>query len=355
MKRGENVVESIRAADLFCGVGGLTHGLRRAGIDVRLGIDLDPACKYPYEANNAATFLCAGVESISGDVIHEAWGEAEYRLLAGCAPCQPFSTYSQGRDHSDDGRWFLLDNFARLVEQTSPDFVTMENVPRLRDQSIFASFVAKLQALSFTVSHQVVNCADYGVPQDRRRLVLLASRHGSIELVKPTTPEGRRQTVREAIGRLRPIVAGETDGADRLHQCAALTEVNLRRIKHSKPGGNWREWPDDLILPCHRKRSGERYGSVYGRMSWDAPSPTMTTQFFGYGNGRFGHPEQDRALSLREGAVLQSFPNNYSFARQGDPIFFKEMGRLIGNAVPVKLGEAIGQSFAAHARSLRNT
>lgn len=353
MERGAVSAGGIRAADLFCGVGGLTYGLRQAGVDVRLGVDLDPACEYPYEANNDAPFMRAGVETISGDVIKDAWGEAEYRLLAGCAPCQPFSTYSQGRDHTQDGRWFLLDHFARLVEETSPDFVTMENVPRLRDQAVFSSFVAKLEALAFTVTHQVVHCADYGVPQDRRRLVLMASRHGSVELIAPTTPQGKRRTVRDAIGGLPPLVAGEMDGNDRLHQCAALTEVNLRRIRHSKPGGNWREWPEDLVLACHRKQSGERYGSVYGRMSWDGPSPTMTTQFFGYGNGRFGHPEQDRALSLREGAVLQSFPKNYRFVKQGDPILVKEVGRLIGNAVPVKLGEAIGRSFAAHARGLR--
>lgn len=135
---------------------------------------------------------------------------------------------------------------------------------------------------------------------------------------------------------------------DPLHQTATLSPTNLLRIRASKPGGTWRDWDPELVATCHRKRSGKTYPSVYGRMSWDEPAPTVTTQFFGFGNGRFGHPEQDRAISLREGAILQSFPKNYRFVKPGEPIHFSILGRLIGNAVPVKLGEAIGRSLVAH-------
>ena len=122
----------------------------------------------------------------------------------------------------------------------------------------------------------------------------------------------------------------------------------MQRIKASRPGGSWRDWDEDLVADCHKKGSGKTYPSVYGRMSWDELAPTMTTQFYGFGNGRFGHPEQNRALSLREGAILQSFPRSYKFARKGEQIFRKTVGRLIGNAVPVKLGEAIGKSILRH-------
>jgi len=143
------------------------------------------------------------------------------------------------------------------------------------------------------------------------------------------------------------------DFTDRLHQSAGLDPINLKRIKASVPGGTWRDWPKDLVAECHKKRSGKTYPSVYGRMVWDAPSPTITTQFYGFGNGRFGHPEQNRAISLREGAVLQSFPKSYKFVAPGTPISFTSVGRLIGNSVPVKLGKAIGQSFVDHARQHR--
>jgi len=131
----------------------------------------------------------------------------------------------------------------------------------------------------------------------------------------------------------------------------SLSPLNLRRIKASRPGGTWRNWPPELQAACHRKTTGATYPSVYGRMEWDRPAPTITTQCFGYGNGRFGHPEQDRAISLREAAMLQTFPEMYAFAPPGASIKFNKMGRLIGNAVPVRLGEVIAQSLIGHANA----
>ncbi len=135
-----------------------------------------------------------------------------------------------------------------------------------------------------------------------------------------------------------------------MHTSAGLTSINLARIKASKPGGSWRDWPKRLIADCHKSASGQTYPSVYGRMEWDKPAPTITTQCYGYGNGRFGHPEQDRAISLREAAILQSFPRSYKFIPANEPVNFKSTGRLIGNAVPVDLGRAIAKSINLHIR-----
>ena len=157
-------------------------------------------------------------------------------------------------------------------------------------------------------------------------------------------------TVKDAIGNLPPLIAGSTDPDDLMHSATALSEKNLKRIRQSVPGGTWRDWDKELQLKCHKKSSGKTYPSVYGRMLWDAPSPTITTQFYGYGNGRFGHPSQDRALSLREGAILQSFPRDYKFISSTDILNKHKLGLQIGNAVPVRLGEVIGLSILEHIR-----
>lgn len=192
----------IRGVDLFCGAGGLTRGLEAAGIDVAFGVDLDPDCEYPYQSNNKAKFVLKTVEDLSAADFEKAFDRAKYKLIAGCAPCQPFSTYQRGKGGPEDGRWNLLEHFGRLVKEVEPDLVTMENVPRLQHQKIFFDFVADLREEGFEVSHAVVNCIDYGVPQQRQRLVLLASKLGPIEMIAPTTPDGQRRTVRDAIHKL---------------------------------------------------------------------------------------------------------------------------------------------------------
>lgn len=334
-----------RCVDLFCGVGGLTRGLLDAGIPVVAGYDLDARCKYPYEANNTSKFFLRSIEEIDGKEVAEHFDDAEVKILAGCAPCQPFSSYSQRYDQKRDGKWKLLVEFQRLVEESQPDIVTMENVPLLKNHLVFKEFVEKLKYLGFFVWAQVVQSADYGVPQSRKRLVLLASKFGPLELLPSS---GVRTTVRETIENLPPIAAGETSSVDALHTSASLSEKNRLRIQNSIPGGTWSQWPSHLIADCHKKDSGQTYPSVYGRMEWDAVSPAMTTQCFAYGSGRFGHPEQDRAISLREAALLQSFPKSYEFLEKGEKIKLGPLGRLIGNAVPVGLAKAVGLSIHAH-------
>lgn len=337
---------NIKAADIFCGVGGLTRGLERAGIEVELGVDIDPACEYPYTANNSAKFLRKSVVRASASDLVLDRKPGTRRLLAGCAPCQPFSSYHQKADTSDR-RWYLLRHFARLAEECDPDFITMENVPNLEHQLVFKRFVKRIKNLGYEVSHEVVDCSDFGVPQVRRRLVLLASKLGPIALERPRRKR-KAKTVKQTIGKLPPIEADEVHPKDRFHQASGLSTLNMRRIRASKPGGTWRDWNRELVARCHTRKTGRTYPGVYGRMAWNEPAPTITTQYFGFGNGRFGHPVQNRGISLREGAMLQSFPKGYRFVAPGKPIHRSTIGRLVGNAVPVKLGEAIGRTLIAH-------
>ena len=336
--------------DLFCGAGALSHGFRLEGFRIACGYDIEEACRFPFEENNEAPFVRRDVAAISYGELDKEFVPGLPRILIGCAPCQPFSRYSQGRE---DPKWKLLGDFARLVVDTSPDVVTMENVPQLvqfKGGSVFEDFVAKLRASGYRVERTIVNCADFGVPQERSRLVLIGSRHGDPLLPEPTHAPEEYVTVSQAIRGMPPLAAGGADPTDRLHCASRMSALNFERIRASRPGGTWRDWPADLVAECHRKEKGRGYASVYGRMRWDRPSPTITTQFHGFGNGRFGHPEQDRALSLREGAILQSFPKDYAFVPPCGTVHFKTIGRLIGNAVPVELARAIARAIEAHLR-----
>lgn len=340
----------IDAVDLFCGGGGLTCGLRQAGIDVRMGVDFDGRCQYAYEHNNHAKFLNKSVVEVTAEEVCDNFRPGHVSLLAGCAPCQTFSKYNQKATWRDK-RWLLLDQFTRLVREAHPQLVTMENVPKLEDQKVFARFTGALHDLGYHVCHQVVDCPRYGFPQLRQRVVLIASVFGDIQ-VPPPPRDVHVQTVREIIGDLPKLKAGQCDPNDRLHFCASLSPLNMRRIRASKQGGTWRDWPKDLVAECHRKDTGKTYGGVYGRMSWDKPAPTMTTQFFGFGNGRFGHPEQNRAISVREGAMFQGFPSDYQFVPEGETPNISLLGKMIGNAVPVGLGRLIGETFVSHLKQL---
>lgn len=338
----------IACVDLFCGAGGLTRGLIDAGVNVVAGVDLDGACKHPYESNNGSAFHSLDVSKLTGAAVVSWFGDASVRVLAGCAPCQPFSSYSQRYDTVGTERWGLLNHFARLVREVEPDIVTMENVPMVTKHSVFDEFVKTLRGQGYKVWFKVIDCAEYGLPQRRRRTVLLASRFGKLELRAPESPSQR--TVADVLKRLPQLRHGGSDACDPLHTASRLSDLNYERIKVSKPGGSWRDWPKQLIAECHRKKSGKSYPGVYGRMRWDEPSPTLTTQFYGFGNGRFGHPSQARGLSLREGAILQGFPEDYSFVPDGERVQFKVLGRLIGNAVPVDLGRVIGQTIVEHVK-----
>lgn len=342
----------IACIDLFCGAGGLTHGLIKAGIPVVAGVDIDEACRYPFETNNKSHFIAEDIKNVKPVQLKWLYGDAGIRILAGCAPCQPFSSYSQRYDMLTSQQWPLLYQFARLIKAVLPDIVIMENVPLVKKHVVFNDFVANLRRLGYNVWQNVVDCTKYGLPQTRKRMVILASAIGPIELIAPTHEKPR--TVKDAIGKLPAIEAGSVHKNDAFHMAAKLSDLNLERIRASRPGGTWRDWPKRLVLECHRKETGRTYSGVYGRMAWDDPSPTITTQFYGFGNGRFGHPEQDRGISLREGAILQGFPKDYAFVPEGSPTHFNVLGRMIGNAVPVVLGNVIGKSIFAHLNMFGN-
>lgn len=338
------------AIDLFCGIGGLTKGLSLSGINVQAGIDIDSSCRFAYEKNNNAQFINCDITSLKGEQLEEFYPDNTVRILVGCAPCQPFSKYTNRyrKDGSTDEKWKLLYSFARLVQEVKPEIISMENVPELEHETVFEDFVSALKKSNYYVNWKIVYCPEYGVPQNRKRLVLLASCLDEIKIIPPFYDSGCYPTVRQAIGNLPALKNGERDANDPLHCACRLSSINLKRIKQSIPGGTWRDWDEELRLKCHKKESGKTYSSVYGRMCWDEPSPTITTQFYGYGNGRFGHPEQDRALSLREGAILQSFPSDYIFIDNDHPTTRRKIGMHIGNAVPVELGRAIGISIQQH-------
>jgi DNA (cytosine-5)-methyltransferase 1 len=343
--------KEIGIVDLFCGVGGLTHGFVLEGYDVVAGIDLDESCSYAYETNNNAEFIKRDIRKLKSEEIENLFSSKKIKVLVGCAPCQPFSRYSV-KPSKRNNDWNLVRSFAKIIEETKPDIVSMENVPQLQGHKVFKDFQKKLEKAGYKISWQIVYGPDYGLPQERERLILLASRLGEITLIEKThTPENYR-TVQNAIGDMPKLEAGQHNPIDHLHVASKLSKTNLARIKASKPGKTWRSWPMRLRLACHKKTSGKGYVSVYGRMEWNKPSPTITTQFYGYGSGRFGHPEQDRAISLREGALLQTFPENYVFAKGHDSIKIKTIGKHIGNAVPVVLGQVIAKSIKRHLEGL---
>lgn len=365
----------IEAIDLFCGAGGLTRGLLDAGIEVKAGFDVEESCKYAYEKNNeGAKFFGQDVGTVTSDQLNKIWskGKNTIKLLAGCAPCQPFSSAANAvrlkdktkEEEANDGvsdstgpndpRYYLLNEFTRLIRECEPHLVTMENVPKVRSHAPFLNFVSTLKYLGYKVWYQSVACDKLGVPQTRRRLVLLASRMGEVptQLVQPE-PYSEGKDVGEVLSKLNPLKAGEADPADKIHFARNLSPINLQRIRASTPGGTWRDWPEELRSPCHVKDTGASFSAVYARMREDQASPTMTTQFYNFGAGRFGHPTQDRALTPREAALLQSFPKTYDFVGDQREIFMDKLGRMIGNAVPPKLGEAIGATFIKHVTTIK--
>ena len=343
-------LENITVVDLFCGIGGLSYGLYKNGFDIKAGIDTDESCRYCYEYNNKAKFICKDVNQVTGDEIDLLFGHG-IKILVGCAPCQPFSSYSFKHKEKDQSKYDLLYQFGRLVRETLPDIVSMENVPQIlhfEKKPVFQDFCNTLQELEYEFDIKEIYCPDYGIPQTRKRLVLLASRLGKIEIKNKTHRPKKYRTVRDVIGNLPPVAAGQSDPKDAMHRARALSEINLQRIKATKEGGSWKDWPEQLLLECHKKESGATYSSVYGRMKWDEPAPTMTTHCTGLGNGRFGHPEQDRAITLREAAAFQTFPKKFRFFRNKKDFNPSVVCRQIGNAVPPRLGEIIGQSIVKH-------
>ena len=337
----------MKAIDLFCGAGGLTHGLQRAGWDVMAGVDADPTVAETYQRNNPeARFVQADLRSVTDDDLCALAGAVPRRelLLAGCAPCQPFSKQHRRRGFGERSDATLLLEFARLIRALRPGAVLMENVPGVASSTGLRSlrpFLRTLRDCGYDYDRRVLNARDFGVPQHRRRFVLLAVQDAPASLppAADVRSEVRHFTVRDAIGHFPEIAAGETHDFIPNHHAARLSPLNMERIKAVRPdGGGRRDWPKRLELGCHR-RAGIGFSDVYGRMWWDRAAPTLTSRCNSLSNGRFGHPEQHRAVSLREAAALQTFSDDYEFFGSKNGI-----ARWIGNAVPVRFAEALGSA-----------
>lgn len=346
-KRKRKEKEKLKAVDFFCGAGGVTCGFQSAGIKVLGGIDIDVTCKETYERNNeGAIFLNKDISTYQPKALRKDLKikpNDDKLIFVGCSPCQYYSSVNNIKSKSAKGK-LLLEDFQRFVDYFKPGYVFIENVPGLKrsPESPLAKFKEFLDANSYIYSDDVLNAKYLGVPQNRRRYVLIASRVSpSIDL--PNENKDKLVSVGQAIGDTNlfpPIPAGHKDNSYFIHTSAELKEINLRRIRSTLPNGGSRDgWPPELQLDCYRSYAG--HSDVYGRMKWGKPSPTITTKFYSLSNGRYGHPEQDRALSLREGAVLQSFPIDYRFYASGQG----KIARLIGNAVPPKMAEEIGKAI----------
>lgn len=335
----------IKAVDFFCSAGGVTCGFKQAGIDVLGGIDIDPACQVTYEKNNNAKFLLEDVSSLEKKSISETFGITKNQddlIFVGCSPCQYYSNIKTDKSKSEDTRLLLAD-FQEFVDYYRPGYVFIENVPGLdkKPESPLGQFKTFLADNGYVFDEAILNAKYYGVPQNRRRYVLIANRLKK-DIKLPREDRKNIKTVKEAIGDLTkyfPILHGTKDPTLFMHSSALLSQINLKRIKITPHnGGGRRDWKDKSLQPdCYLNHDG--HTDVYGRMAWDIPAPAITTRFISYSNGRYGHPEQDRAISLREGASLQSFPEDYMFYSNSQGTIAK----MIGNAVPPLLAKAIGK------------
>ncbi len=337
--------QQLKAVDFFCGAGGVTAGFSMAGIKVLGGIDFDINCKDTYEENHPnSKFLKRDISDYTPEDLIKDLSIKRHDdelVFIGCSPCQYYSSVNNIKDKSAKGK-LLLEEFQRFVEYFKPGYIFIENVPGLKKnpESPLGKFKQLLSELGYNFSEDVLNAKYFGVPQNRRRYVLLATRVApKIDL--PKKKKNNIVTVKEAIGDpsvFPSIKAGHKDKTPFLHSCASLNAKNLKRIQHtSKNGGSRKEWSNDteLQLECYKNYDG--HSDVYGRLYWNRPSPTLTTKFYSLSNGRYGHPEQDRALILIEEAVIQSFHPDYKFMASSQGI----NGKLIGNAVPPKLAEQI--------------
>lgn len=331
------------AIDLFAGCGGLTQGLRDAGFEVVGAVEMDPIAAETYALNHPdANLLIKDVREVSPCDLLEGCSlyEGELDLLAACPPCQGFSRMPMNNrpERLSDVRNRLVDDVLRFVEGLRPRTVMLENVPNLARYSRYRRFKASLRKLGYRVSDAVVDVADYGVPQRRRRLVLLASSIGTISLADTIK---RPRTVRDAIGGLP---AGGLEG-DPLHDVTEHRSERVRQlIAHiPKDGGSRSSLPEGFGLRCHAEHDG--FHDVYGRMRWDDVSPTITGGCINPSKGRFLHPEEDRAITLREAALLQSFPPPYKFSLRRGKYAAAEM---IGNALPPGFSYAQALAIRQH-------
>ena len=348
-------VRPLRAVDFFCGAGGMSYGLSQAGIDVLGGVDNSVDCKKTYEANvPGAVYVRRDITRLSAPELGRRLGlqvDDPDLILCGCSPCQFWSKIRTDKTKSLKTA-FLLKQFQKFIRHYRPGYVVVENVPglyRRKDSPILSDFLKVLSGMGYNFQDGVINASHFGVPQNRMRYLLIASRVKMIGPLQADT-KGVPLNVRDFIGvsnGFPQISHGHRDQTEFLHTTAALAEKNVRRVSLTPAGGNRLAWAGDPDLQINAYRDKDHiFRDVYGRMAWDRPAPTITTRFISLSNGRFGHPDENRAISLREGAALQTFPVEYRF--HGDSM--NALARQIGNAVPPALAKRIGM----HLNSVRH-
>lgn len=353
MQRSVVEVAQPTAVDLFAGGGGLTVGLKAAGFRVVSAVELEPHAYATYKANHPEVFAYKqDIRTVDGASL-ESHAEDRIDLLAGCPPCQGFTSLTS-KWRRDDPRNLLVREMARLVAAMLPRSVMMENVPGLAGAGshLLHEFVDALEALGYRVTLDVLQVAHYGTPQMRRRLVLFAGHGFEIPLPKPThgkhAGNAPLRAIQDAIGGL-PCPATFSPRAVRpglpisgWHVVRTLSPENRDRIRHAKPGGNWKDIPEQLRPPCHRG-SYNGFSNVYGRMTWGEPSPTITAGCTTISKGRFGHPHEDRTISLYEAALLQEFPPDYILSTE----YMERACEIVGNALPCGFAMQMARSVKA--------
>lgn len=348
MKKNEN---KLKAIDFFCSGGGMSFGLQQAGINIIAGIDFDPDCKETYEANiKNAKYILADVEKLKEVDLSKKIDikkNDDNLILVGCSPCQYWTIIRTTKEKSKKSK-NLLHEFYRFVKYYNPGYVVVENVPGIlgkHKESGLDKFIEALENQGYTVQYEVVKLNDYGVPETRKRFSLIANRVTNKKLFPK--PKNTNPAVADFIGvknGFPKISAGHKDSTNFMHTAAGLSEINIKRLKLTpKNGGTRHAWADtDMQLEAYKKSGSDiSFNDTYGRMSWNKPAPTITTKFFSVSNGRFAHPEENRAISIREGATLQTFPKTYKFI--GSSI--SSIARMIGNAVPPVYAKQIGETI----------
>jgi len=344
----KNNVKKLKAIDFFCSGGGMSFGMQQAGIDVIAGIDFDPDCKQTYEANiRGAKYILTDVsklkeENLSREI--KIKKNDDNLIMIGCSPCQYWTIIRTSKNKSEQSK-DLLHEFHRFVKYYNPGYVVVENVPGIlnkQKESGLNRFIDDLKKRGYKVHYEVVHLNQYGVPETRKRFSLIANRVTDNEIFPK--PDNSNPTVADFIGiknGFSKIPAGHNDITSFMHTTAGLTDVNIKRLKLTpKDGGSRKSWADtNLQLEAYKKKDQNiSFNDTYGRMSWNKPAPTITTKFFSISNGRFAHPDEDRPISLREGATLQTFPKNYRFI--GTSV--SAIARMIGNAVPPLYAKKLG-------------
>ena len=346
-------MKKLKAIDFFCGAGGMTYGLSQAGIKVIAGIDFDIDCRETYEKNNqGSVFIQSDISQLKPIKLQKQLKlkrKDNELIFIGCCPCQYWSIINTDKTKAKKSK-SLLKNFQEFVEYFLPGYIAVENVPGImknKNETILPDFLSFLEKNKYRFKKDIINMNDFGVPQKRKRFSLIASRL-SDEILFPT-PTKEKPTVEQIIGvknGFYKIPAGHKDSSDFLHSTMNLSDKNIERLKKTpKNGGNRLAWKDIPELQLNAYKGKDNYfRDVYGRMSWDTPAPTITTKFYSLSNGRFGHPDENRSLSLREGAALQTFPNDYQFLAGS----LQKNAMLIGNAVPPEFARKIGETIIQH-------